>query len=352
MASSCSLVVNGKTIRAARGDTLVDAAMTGGVVIPHDCATGQCDTCRVRVYAGEVDESGTRQGDTVLACQARVAGDAVIEFDAVPPVAKRRGTLVGMVDLSHEIVEVTVALAKPLTSLPGQYVSCAFAGFPARDYSPTLRSDGSGEINELIFHIRRVPDGAVSAELGGRIRPGHDVQIRGPFGSAFHRLGPGRLVLIGAGTGWAPIWSIARAARFREPGREMMVIAGARDPRNLYMGEALDWLRRSGVERVIATASGGEPGPGRLAGRPTAHLPLLRESDVVHVAGSPGLVAAVRLVAAGVNATCYADPFVASARKRTIRHALFDLLFARRPRAEPGRALSVAAPAEAARGAA
>ncbi|MGY2047636.1 2Fe-2S iron-sulfur cluster-binding protein [Methylobacterium sp. JK268] len=342
MASACTLVVNGKTIRAAHGDTLVEAALGGKIVIPQDCGTGQCETCRVRVYAGEVDDADTRQGSTVLACQARVTGHAVVEFDAVPPVVTRRGTVASLVPLSPEIVEVTVALTKGLTLLPGQYLSCAFAGFPARDYSPTLRSDGSGDLNEVIFHVRRIPDGVVSSELGGRIGIGHEVQVRGPFGSAFHRLGTGRLVLIGAGTGWAPIWSIARAARFREPVREMVVIAGARDPRNLYMGEALDWLRGSGAGPVIATASGGEPGPGRLRGRPTAHLPHLRESDVVHVAGSPGLVAAVRLLAASVNATCHADPFVASARKRTIRHKLFDLLFARRPAGAPPLALPAA----------
>ncbi|ACL55182.1 2Fe-2S iron-sulfur cluster-binding protein [Methylobacterium nodulans] len=335
MSSTCSLVINGKAIRAARGDTLVEAALAGKIVIPHDCGTGQCDTCRVRIYAGEVDACGTRQGSTVLACQARVSGDAVIEFDAVPAVVKRKGTVTGLVALSPEIVEVTVALGKGLGHRPGQYVACSFAGFPARDYSPTLRSDGSGELNELIFHIRRIPDGIVSSELGRRIRVGHEVRVRGPFGSAFHRLGSGRLVLIGAGTGWAPIWSIARAARFREPDREMVVIAGARDPHNLHMGEALDWLSRSGVGQVVATASGGEPKPGQLAGRPTAHLPHLRESDVVHVAGSPALVAAIRLLAASVNATCYADPFVASARKRSLRHKLFDLLFARRPSADP-----------------
>jgi hypothetical protein len=46
----------------------------------------------VRIYDGEVDDGGTREGDTVLACQATVSGDAVIEFDEVPLPVKRSGS--------------------------------------------------------------------------------------------------------------------------------------------------------------------------------------------------------------------------------------------------------------------
>ncbi|MFE1598387.1 FAD-binding oxidoreductase [Methylobacterium sp. ID0610] len=257
-----------------------------------------------------------------------------IARDAAPPVGRRRGVVTGLAPLSPGIVEVTLALARPLAVLPGQSVACTFAGFPARDYSPTLRSDGSGELNELVLHLRRRPGGLVSSAIGRRIRVGHAVEVRGPFGRAFHRPGPGRLVLVGVGTGWAPIWSIARAARFREPARAMVLIAGARDPADLHMGEALDWLRRSGVEQVAA-ASGGQPAPSRPAGRLTTHLPHLRATDVVHVAGSPALVAAVRLLAASMNATCHADPFLASAHKRMSRHAPLDRLLAHRPQPAP-----------------
>ena len=45
---------------------------------------------------------------------------------------------------------------------PGQYLSVKFAGFPARDLSPTVRFDGSAAPGELIFHIRRYPGGLVS----------------------------------------------------------------------------------------------------------------------------------------------------------------------------------------------
>jgi len=78
-----TLLINGRRIKASPGDTLLDAGLANRIVIPHDCCTGQCSTCRVRVYDGDVDDEGTREGDTVLACQATVSGNAVIEFDEV-----------------------------------------------------------------------------------------------------------------------------------------------------------------------------------------------------------------------------------------------------------------------------
>ena len=325
LGSHRTLVINGRTVRAAPGDTLVDAAIGGRIVIPHDCCTGQCSTCQVRVYAGMVDDQGTREGDTVLACQACVSEDAVIEFDEVPPLTKRAGLVTAIARLSPNIVEVVVALSRRLPHLPGQYVSVAFAGFPARDYSPTLRVDGSAELNELVLHIRETAAGAVSSELGRRIRVGHRVRVRGPFGHAFFRKGEGRLVLVSTGTGWAPIWAIARAARYLEPEREMIVVAGAREAGDLYMRACRDWLRQTGVVRLVLSstrAAGRDVQPGRV----TRHLPQLTRSDTVFAAGAPEMVSAVEFLAATAGARCFADPFLPSSRGRPLHRSILDLL--------------------------
>ena len=75
MSSACSVIINGHTVSAKLGETLVDAALGGWMIIPHDCRSGQCETCRVTVLAGKVDANGTAVGRTVLACQATVSGE-------------------------------------------------------------------------------------------------------------------------------------------------------------------------------------------------------------------------------------------------------------------------------------
>lgn len=325
----CYLSINGHSIESPQGVTLVDAALRAWKIIPTDCRSGQCETCRVAVVSGSVDDGGTAVGRTVLACQARVSGDAEIRFDELPLPEKRIGAISEMRSLSVNIVEIVVRVEQELKYLPGQYVRLKFSGFPAREYSPTVRLDGTTADGELVFHIRVLPDGVVSGALGGAIRVGHRLHVQGPFGSAYLRDGDGPLVLVSGGTGWAPIWAIAHAARRTQPNRPTFVIAGSRDATDSYMQPALDWLVDSGVQEVIGTAEFGGRDPLRT-GRPTHYLPLLGMEDTIHVAGPSGLVDAVKRTAMASATLCYGDPFLPSKQPTSIADRLRELLFSKR----------------------
>jgi NAD(P)H-flavin reductase/ferredoxin len=350
MSGSFDLVINGKTVKANRGETLIDAGLSGWVAIPHDCCSGQCETCRVSVVGGRVDDRGTADKGTVLACQAKVIGNAEITFESVPEVAKRSGVVTGIAILASDIVEVIVTLSSPIAYRAGQYLGVKFSGFPARDLSPTVRHDGTAGPGELVFHIRRYPGGLVSTQVGSTIRPGHRVQVRGPFGSAYLRDGDGPLVLIAGGTGWAPIWSVASAARREQRHRDLMVIAGSRDAEGLYMRRSLDWLIDDGVREIITTAEIGATDPVRR-GRPTHYLPSLGPEDTVYVAGPPPLVDAVKIKSRAAAARCYADPFLPNAKPLSLIDRVMGML--RRPAAaalETPRAATAMATVASARG--
>jgi NAD(P)H-flavin reductase/ferredoxin len=329
---SFDLVINGKTVKANHGETLVDAGLSGWVAIPHDCNSGQCETCRVTVVSGQVDDCGTAEKRTVLACQAKVIGNAAIAFDEVPDVSKRSGVITSMATLAPDIVEVIVTLSTPMDIRPGQYLSVKFSGFPARDLSPTVRHDGTAGPGELVFHIRRYPGGLVSTQIGATIRLGHKVQARGPFGSAFLREGDSPIILVAGGTGWAPIWAVAAAARREQRHRDLVVIAGAREAEGLYMRRSLEWLIDDGVREVIATAETGATDP-VLRGRPTHYLPSLGQEDTVYVAGPPPLVDAVRIKSRAAAARCYADPFLPNAQPMSFIDRVMAML--RRPASAP-----------------
>jgi NAD(P)H-flavin reductase/ferredoxin len=350
MSGSFNLVINGKAVKANRGETLIDAGLSGWVAIPHDCCSGQCETCRVSVVSGRVDDRGTAEKGTVLACQAKVIGNAEITFENVPEVAKRSGVVTGIAPLASDIVEVIVTLSSPLAFRAGQYLSVKFSGFPARDLSPTVRFDGTAGPGELVFHIRRYPGGLVSTQIGSTIRPGHRVQVRGPFGGAYLRDGDGPLVLIGGGTGWAPIWSVASAARREQRHRDLVVIAGSRDAEGLYMRRSLDWLIDDGVREIITTAEIGASDPVRR-GRPTHYLPSLGPEDTVYVAGPPPLVDAVKVKSRLAAARCYADPFLPNAQPLSLIDRVMGML--RRPAAtalKPPRTATAMATVVSARG--
>jgi 3-phenylpropionate/trans-cinnamate dioxygenase ferredoxin reductase subunit len=158
------------------------------------------------------------------------------------------------------------------------------------------------------------------------------VQVRGPFGSAYLRDGDGPLVLIGGGTGWAPIWSVASAARREQRHRDLVVIAGSRDAEGLYMRRSLDWLIEDGVREIITTAEIGATDPVRR-GRPTHYLPSLGPEDTVYVAGPPPLVDAIKVKSRAAAARCYADPFLPNAKPLSLIDRVMGML--RRPAATP-----------------
>ena len=310
-----SFNINGKIVAAQAGETLVDAALMEKVLIPHDCASGQCETCRVRVAWGEVDDAGTAYGDTVLACRARITGDATITFEEAPPPETVSGVVESITPLCDDVLELTVQTDKSMAHRPGQYAKLRPRGFPSRDYSFSAKMDGSWESDKSVFQIRRFPNGRVSSALGKAITPGHKVRLSGPFGSAFLReQETGPLVLASSGTGFAPIWSLARAVKLAQPNRPLSIVTGVRRLEDVYMMPAFRWLQQHGHESIVVTSRRGARGP-FLAGTPDQHMPPLDSQSVVHVAGNPALVERIREQALCVSAKCHADPFTANAAK-------------------------------------
>jgi NAD(P)H-flavin reductase/ferredoxin len=314
MGKICSLEVNGDKIPVNRGDLLLDAALLNGIEIPHDCRSGHCGTCRVRVLDGRVYGGNTDDPETVYACQSRIVSDLRIAVDEVPEVMTVRGVVADIRRLATSVSEISIEASEQLKYLPGQYYFLQFRGFPARCFSPTAPLDWPYDENVIRFHIREVPNGRVSSQLGRRIRPGHRVKLEGPFGSAYLRPLPDRrFVLVASGTGFAPIWSIAEAAIKCEPRRQMVLIAASRNLQSLYMVPALCRLALFPHVTIIPVVSQHQDiTPAVRHGRPTDYIPTLTQDDVVFAAGAPEMVRAAARIAAAAGAKCFCDPFEAA----------------------------------------
>ncbi len=304
MRARCSLVVNGRAIRCSPGDTPLEAALAEGMIAPVPGLHGTnllgqgAGPAARRAQAGRGREAPSPLPEVPESrpAPARVA----------PPQERARqslkGTLTEIRRLGPGIVEIVAALPRRPLHEPGQLYTVTLPGLPALNLGPTLRVDGSAELTEAVFHLPRAPEGgAVDALVLGQ-----EIKLKGPLGRSHYRPGGGRLVLAATGAGFAPIWAIARAARYVEPDREMALSIGARDALDLYMRESLDWLRGTGVARIVLCAERGRQRPPDVRPGPIgAHLPHLRASDVVHVAGDVATVGAVQALAGAVGARCY-----------------------------------------------
>ena len=247
-----------------------------GVDLPHDCRSGICGACRVRLVDGQVFGGQSRGDDMIHACQARIVSDLEIAIEAAPEPVALSAEVAQTVQLAPDVVGVDIELPKPLDLSSRPILQAAVSGHAGTVLQPDLPDGRRADDHMLHFHIRKVQDGLVSSALGQEIRAGHRVKVMGPHGRAFFRKDhPGRLVLVASGTGFAPMWSVAVAAIMEQPQREMVFIVQARSIRSLYMHAALCRLALFPNVTLIPMVS--EPQQISHAiqgGRPTDHLPV------------------------------------------------------------------------------
>ena len=312
MARSNQITVDGSSFLARRGELLLDAALSNGIDLPFNCRAGHCGTCCVRLVSGDVLGGEGSEPGIVHACQCRIVGDAVIERRQPLDVRTVEGVLSSLRPLSPEVVEVGITTDSALPYHAGQYAQVRFSGYPSRPFSITLPLRCNPDSRSVWFHVRRMEEGLVTSSLGKRIRPGHRVNLTGPYGSAHFRSNlEGRLILVATNTGFAPIWSIAVAALREKPERRMMIIAGGRTIELLYMGPAL--VQLASFPNVVVVPICSTPQTltkAVMPGRPTDYLPRLLPTDVLYACGAPGMVDSIKSIAAHIGAICYADPFL------------------------------------------
>jgi 3-phenylpropionate/trans-cinnamate dioxygenase ferredoxin reductase subunit len=141
---------------------------------------------------------------------------------------------------------------------------------------------------------------------------GYPVRVEGPFGSAFHRPNQSnRLVLVGSGTGFAPVWAIAVAALHEDPECSICLIGAARTFDSLYIMSALELAANFPNTSVVACVGDlDEPLDSIMPGSPLVHLPKdLGSDDIVYGAGGPSFIDVLGRICASSEASFFSDPF-------------------------------------------
>jgi NAD(P)H-flavin reductase len=247
---------------------------------------------------------------------ARREKPGAIVTESIPDPVSVSAQVAHLPRLAPDVIGLTVELERPLHYFPGQYCNVQFRGFPARCYSPSYPLEGGPDARLLHFHIRKLPDGAVSSALGETIRAGHRVRLTGPFGTTFFRSNhAGGTVLVSSDTGFAPMWGIAVAAITERPERELIFVVGARKLQSFYMHRALCRLALFPNVTIIPIVS--EPqdiSSAFRSGQPGDYLPNLSPKDVVYASGEPALTERVARIARAAGAECHTDPFVSNAK--------------------------------------
>jgi len=247
-----TVTVGERRVEAAAGQTVLEALLRAGVWMPNSCNQGTCGTCKLQVVAGAVDHGDSpldtltpdeRAAGLALACQARPCGDTEVALRGdvagrtTHPLRDLVATVVAVEDVARDTRRILLGLDEPLAFSAGQYVELVVPGSgERRAYSLANTAD---EDKVLELHVRRVPGGAASDRwLFGTVAVGDRVEAVGPMGD-FHVPAAEEddgepMVLIGGGTGLAPLVGIVRTALERHPGREVLLFHGVRGRADLY----------------------------------------------------------------------------------------------------------------------
>ncbi|MGO9512488.1 MAG: 2Fe-2S iron-sulfur cluster-binding protein [Steroidobacteraceae bacterium] len=313
-----SLSKSDRSFSVAPDQSVLDAALDAGLNLPHSCKGGNCGACRARLLQGEVgypngrplglSDSEVAEG-LILLCQARAHSDLSIETFAVSTpdeaLVKRLPCRIERAQRwSHDVMAVFLRLpvAERLDFQPGQYVDIMLPGGRRRSFSIASPPHDS---RLLELHVRRVPGGEFTEQLFAGAAQGALLTIEGPLGHFIYRApaqpcaGDGApMLLVGGGTGLAPLKSILRHVIENGLRREMILYWGVRSERDLYAHDTLkEMARRAANFRYAPVLS--EPSPAWEGRRGWVHQAVLRdfgelEPYEVYASGPPEMIEAVR----------------------------------------------------------
>ena len=122
----------------------------------------------------------------------------------------------------------------------------------------------------LEIHVRRQENGKLSNWIHDAIRQGDEVEFMGPFGECFYQSGHSdeKLLLIGTGTGLAPLIGIVRDALQSGHRGEIVLYHGSRNSSGLYQQDKLNELAGKHANfHYVPCLSGQVVADGYTAGR-------------------------------------------------------------------------------------
>jgi propane monooxygenase reductase component len=247
-------------IEVSEDETVLEGAFRQGIMLAHGCKEGQCSACKSFLIAGEVDlerystfalaDYEEEEGYTLL-CRAHPYSDLEVELlhydeemlTSGNPIRTLKTEIDSIEPLTHDIYKLCLALKgeEPLQFHAGQYVDVQIPGTKStRAFS---MSNTPSVADRLEFMIKIYPGGQFSSKLQDELEPGHELQVKGPYGVFILREhSDADLIFIGGGAGMAPIWSLLNSMAERGIERKVTYYYGARTRKDLFHLEEFERL--------------------------------------------------------------------------------------------------------------
>lgn len=233
--------------------TVLDAALAAGILLPYSCRSGACSTCKAKIVSGTIQPVPSaevvltpeeREAGYTLLCQARATSDLVVESREIRLASDiqvrklpSRVTSISRPAADVAVLQLQLPATETFKFYAGQYVELILKDGKRRSYSMANPPHAAAALE---LHIRHLPGGLftdhVFAAGATQMKEREILRIEGPLGSFFLREDSDLpIVMVASGTGFAPIKAIIEHMVHQEIKRPVTLYWGGRRPCDLYM---------------------------------------------------------------------------------------------------------------------
>jgi len=243
------LTLNSTTYGNNKDETVLDTLLSNKVDIPYACKQGLCQSCLIR-SPNQAPPTGAQKGlkatqvarNFFLACQCHPSEDMELELDTNESPFVTVNVIKNQ-KLSQDIIELVISHPDNFHYQPGQFINLRRADGLVRSYSIANCKRSN---NSLELHIQKLPNGKFSEWAHLSLKPGDTIDMQGPFGDCFYTQEKKEqpLLLIGTGTGLAPLAGILESALTQGHTGPIHLYHGSRDANGLYLVDKLTELAK------------------------------------------------------------------------------------------------------------
>jgi len=251
-----AMQVNELDIPIESKETILSAALRNGINFPYSCKVGGCAVCKCKLTNGKIKAFSDAsyllsaeevQSGYILACQSvPKTSDVTVEVDLTQVLNRQiRGKVIAQEKLTHDITALELSLDEPALFKAGQYAMLTLDCLEGVSRAYSFASKPQIENSTVRFFIRHVPGGALSSLINTKNVLGEGIEIDGPMGDFYLNDSDKPMLMIGGGSGLAPIVSILEKAKEDSCQRPVIVLLGARTQADIYCLDEMQQLALS-----------------------------------------------------------------------------------------------------------
>lgn len=240
--------------------TLLDAALSQDVPIPHSCQVGSCGECRCRINSGAsaplkdlgymFEEHELADGYT-LACQTLAKSNVTFSIAAMQEASFAKIAMIAKIE--ENLLSVQIQSASNLEAKVGQYLEVSNLDGLSRYYS-IVSLTRHGDSQHIELHISIKSDGEMSQWWQAVMALEHypDVQIGVPLGN-YSVQGQGDVIAVAAGSGLG-VTAALLSEHLRQNPTATGSIIGVFKPDSHYFCGVVEKMKERFGERVSAVS--------------------------------------------------------------------------------------------------